>query len=118
MNTNETKQSIADLSLKLIDAMAYPGSKETVIALYKSSEFLYTININYNEEKYHNFKLLAQSRSNNNDYLFQDKNDSDTIYTLKYLDNQNDIHAFLINPTYEKINSAELLKTDAIPECN
>ena len=121
MDNNETKQSIADLSLKLIDAMAFPGNKNAQIVVYKRDEYLYTITINYDSEKYRNCEIIAQNKNNSSNYLIRMKDDDpDTIYTLHYLENENDIHTFLIKPDYEKINTDELLKTetDAIPETN
>ena len=118
MNTAETKQSIADLSLKLIDAIAFPGNKDAQIAIYKSSEYLYTITFSYDSEQYRDYEIIAQNKNNNNSYLLRLKNEPDTIYTLRYLENDNDIHTFLIKPDYRKMNTGELLKNETNTETN
>jgi hypothetical protein len=121
MNT-ETEKKIYDSANQLIEAIAFPGNTNITIALYKSLHYLYSITINFEEKKYRDFEFLAQSRNNDCDYLFKGKNDPDTVFSLRYInhDTENDIHAFLIRPEYQKINTGELLKTetDTIPETN
>jgi uncharacterized protein YpiB (UPF0302 family) len=112
MDNNETKQSIADLSLKLIDAIAFPGNKDAQIVIYKNSEYLYTITFNYDSEQYRDYEIIAQNKNDNNSYLLCLKDKPDTIHTLRYLENENDIHTFLIKPEYQKMNTGELLKNE------
>jgi hypothetical protein len=120
MNNNETKQSIADLSLKLIDAMAFPGNKNAQIVVYKRDEYLYTITINYDSEKYRNSEIIAQNKNNSCNYLIRMKDDINIIYSLSYIENENNTHVFYITPDYKIENTDELLKTetDAIQETN
>jgi hypothetical protein len=120
MNNDETKH-ITDLSFQLIDAVAdiskFPGSNKTaIIAIYKSSVFLYTITINVNDRQFSNLEFLAESRNNDTDYIFRKANDTETIYTLKYLNHDKDdnTHTFLIRPDYQKIDTAELLNKQSL----
>jgi len=119
---NETKHLITDLSLQLIDAVAdiskFPNeNKVATVAIYRSGYYLYTITIKINDEKYNQYnhlEYLAESKSGNGNFVFKLKDEQNTIYTLRYLNDENDIHTFLIRPEFKKIDTAKLLKKQSL----
>jgi hypothetical protein len=122
MNNNETKHLITDLSFQLIDAVTdiskFPNeNKVATVAIYRSGHYLYTITIKINDEKYNQYnhlEYLAESKNGNDNFVFKLKDEPDTIYTLRYLNDENDIHTFLIRPEYKKIDTAKLLDKQSL----
>ena len=115
---NETKH-ITDLSFQLIDAVAdiskFPNeNRVATVVIYRSGHYLYTITINTNDERYNNLEFLAESKNCNGNFVFQLKDEPDTISTLRYLNNENDTHTFLIRNEFKKINTVKLLDKQSL----